>query len=141
MLETELNDRENSSESTGGTGAAGVPRAGIEAPAGNGPRARAKQSASPEGGATQSAGPEGGAKQSAGSESGAAAPAARKATGRTRRAVTRAAGPPAAEPAPSAEPARSAEPASASAGRRAAVPPALAPATPGSVNPPPAPLV
>jgi ribonuclease E len=138
MLETELNDRENSSESTGGTGAAGVTPAGIEVPAGNGPRARAKQSASPEsgatqsaspeGGATQSAGPEGGAKQSAGSESGAAAPAARKATGRTRRAVTRAAGPPAAEPAPSAEPARSAEPASASAGRRAAVPPAMAPA-------------
>ncbi len=86
MLETELNDRENSSEGHGNTDPAGVTAApaGAGTPAGSGPDGGAAQSASPEGGA--------------------AAPAARKATGRGRRAVTRAAGPPAAAAGPAQSP-------------------------------------
>jgi ribonuclease E len=114
MLETELNDRENSSENNGSTDPAGVAPAGTEFPAGNGPQS----------GAAAPASPETGAQRAADAES-AAAPAARKAT-RTRRAVTRAAGPPAAEPATSAGPpaAETAAPAAA-----IAVPPAVAQAS------------
>ncbi len=98
MLETELNDRENSSEDHGNTDPAGVTAApaGAGTPAGSGPDGGAAPPASPEGG-SEPASPEGGA----------AAPAARKATGRARRAVTRAAGPPAAEAAAAAGPAQS----------------------------------
>ena len=108
MLETELNDRENSSEGHGNTDPAGVTAApaGAGTPAGSGPDGGAAQSASPEGGA-QPASPDGSA----------AAPAARKATGRARRAVTRAAGPPAAEAAAAAGPAQSRD------GTAASVPP------------------
>jgi ribonuclease E len=114
MLETELNDRENSSEDNGSTGPAGVAPAGTEFPAGNGPQS----------GAALPASPETGAQRAANAES-AAAPAARKAT-RTRRAVTRAAGPPAAEPATAAGP-PAAEPAAPAAA--IAVPPAVAQAS------------
>jgi ribonuclease E len=105
MLETELNDRENSSEGHGNTDPAGVAAtpAGTGTPAGGGPDGGATRPASP-GGGSQAASPEGGSQaaspdggpQAASPDGSAAAPAARKATGRTRRAVTRAAGPPAA---------------------------------------------
>jgi ribonuclease E len=125
MLETELNDRGSSSENNGSADPAGVAPAGTEFPAGHGPQS----------GAAAPASPETGAQRAADAES-AAAPAVRKAT-RTRRAVTRAAGPPAAEPAgPAAGPPPvtqvpiatvAGEPAVAPAGRRGAVPAAMAP--------------
>jgi ribonuclease E len=99
MLETELNDSENSSDGHGSADPAGVGTAPAVSgrPAGNGPPAVSGPPAGngPDAGAQQ---PAAATAQPASPEGGAAAAGGRKTTGRTRRAVTRAAGPPAAEP-------------------------------------------